>query len=112
VVRRILSSNKDELMPPPVANKPLSDEQKQILQRLDRRRRKYEQHWSFETPQQCSCRQSDSQTGRKRHRRTYPRAQKTSWLVPSPEADRYTLVRRASLDLLGLPPTPNKPTRL
>ncbi len=27
-------------------------------------------------------------------------------LVPSPEADRITLLRRLSLDLLGLPPTP------
>ncbi len=29
-------------------------------------------------------------------------------LTPSPEADRYTLIRRLSLDLLGLPPTPQE----
>jgi mono/diheme cytochrome c family protein len=29
-------------------------------------------------------------------------------LSPSPEADRYELVRRASLDLVGLPPTPEE----
>ncbi len=29
-------------------------------------------------------------------------------LEPSAEADRYTLIRRASLDLIGLPPTPHE----
>src|SRR4030095_561736 len=29
-------------------------------------------------------------------------------LAPSPEADRYTLIRRLSLDLLGLPATPEE----
>jgi mono/diheme cytochrome c family protein len=29
-------------------------------------------------------------------------------IQPSPEADRYTLIRRLSLDLIGLPPTPEE----
>src|SRR4029077_9999637 len=32
-------------------------------------------------------------------------------LKPSPEADRHTLLRRASLDLRGLPPTPQEVDR-
>ena len=33
-------------------------------------------------------------------------AQQKQGLKPSPEADRYALIRRATLDLTGLPPTP------
>src|SRR5262249_40830270 len=34
--------------------------------------------------------------------------QESAGIPPSPEADRVTLIRRLSLDLLGLPPTPEE----
>ena len=66
-------------------------------------------HWSFQKPL----------------RPAVPRAQNAAWpanpidafiaaehqrrgLKPQPEADRYTLVRRLYLDLIGLPPTPSQ----
>ena len=33
-------------------------------------------------------------------------------IAPSPEADRYTLIKRLSYDLLGLPPSRRRSTRL
>jgi hypothetical protein len=54
LVRRVFSDDKDELMPPPVANKPLTDEQKQILRRWIAAGAKYEQHWAFVRPRQAA----------------------------------------------------------
>jgi hypothetical protein len=104
-VRRILSRGPD-LMPPAYANKPLSDREKEILRRWVAAGAVYKPHWAFVPPKQAPP----------------PKVRNAAWcrnpidafilarlekegLKPSPEADRYTLIRRASLDLIGLPPT-------
>jgi hypothetical protein len=107
MIRRILSDDPDEQMPPPEIKKTLTDRQQQTLIRWVEQGAKYELHWSLIPPE----------------RPVPPAVQDHSWirtpidnfilakleragLAPAPEADRRTLARRVSLDLTGLPPAP------
>jgi len=104
LVHRIDSTDEDEQMPPPSAKKALSAAQKDVLRRWIAGGAKYDAHWAFVAPKQPVL-PSGAPT-------THPidalvRARLASEdLAPSPEADRATLLRRVSFDLVGLPPTP------
>ena len=104
VVRRIFTDDKDDLMPPPKVKKPLSEKDKEVLRRWIAEGGKYEAHWAFAkpvqpTPPDASIHPVDA----------FVRARLAKeGLRPSPEADRHTLIRRLSLDLTGLPPTPEE----
>src|SRR5262245_36978067 len=50
LVRRILSADKDEQMPPATANKPLSAAQKEILKQWIAAGADYRPHWAFVAP--------------------------------------------------------------
>jgi hypothetical protein len=106
---RIISDDKDEVMPPPKSHKTLTAEEKETLKRWIEQGAKYQRHWAFEPPQ----------------RAPQPAVKDKAWvrnpvdafvlagleragLAPAPEADRRALARRVSLDLLGLPPTPEE----
>ncbi len=109
LVRRIFATADDEIMPPPAAKLPLSDAEKQTLKRWVAAGAEYQMHWAFVAPKQAPL----------------PKVKQADWprnpidyfvlarleaerLRPSPRADRYTLVRRLYLDLIGLPPTPEE----
>ena len=104
VVRRIFSHEADELMPPPESKKPMSDKEKAVLRAWIAEGGKYQAHWAFIAPKQAPLpkggvhpidafiRARLDQAGQK----------------PSPEADRYVLARRVTLDLTGVPPTPEE----
>jgi hypothetical protein len=103
LVRRILSKDADERMPPPNSHKKLTSRQKLILQRWVEQGADYQLHWSFEPPVKPEV--PADQNGidflvRKRLGEI--------GLKPSPEADRRTLIRRLYADLLGLPPAPQE----
>ena len=106
MIVRVISKDPDELMPQPDHGPRLSDGDVETLRQWIAEGAKWGEHWSFVPPQ----------------RHDAPPIKKTSWpsndidhfilaklesknLAPSPQAMPAEWLRRASLDLIGLPPT-------
>jgi hypothetical protein len=107
MIRRILSEDPDEQMPPPVTKKKLTDAQKQLLVRWIKEGAAYQPHWSLIPPVRPAVPKiADSDWVRNPIDNFVAARLATAKLSPAPEADRRTLVRRVSLDLTGLPPSP------
>ena len=107
LIRRILSTEEGETMPPPESGKQLSDEQKKILQNWVDQGAKYEAHWAFVAPKKTPLPISGL-TGEQPNHPIDAFIQdrlKRENLQPSQAADPITLIRRLSLDLNGLQPT-------
>jgi hypothetical protein len=109
LIKRILTNDEDDVMPPPATKKVLTAQQKDLLKRWIAAGAEYKEHWAFVAPKQASL----------------PAVKHNDWLAnpidyfvlaaleakglaPSPPADKYALVRRVYLDLIGLPPTPQE----
>ena len=109
LIVRVFAAESDTRMPPDSAHKELTAAQKAILRRWVAEGAVYEPHWAYVVPT----------------RPAVPKVRNTAWvrnpvdnfilarlesekLTPSPQADKRTLLRRVSLDLTGLPPTPQE----
>ena len=103
-VARILSEDPDDVMPPPKAHKALSSEQKSLLRRWIAEGATYEAHWAY-TPLKKEGGLGAPETVIDHY---LERALEQKGIVPSEPADPATLLRRLSLDLTGLPPTPEE----
>ena len=67
------------------------------------------EHWAFNPPVRPSLPTVNSETWVKNPiDRFVPAKLEAEGIAPSPEADRPTLIRRVSFDLIGLPPTPQE----
>ncbi len=107
--QRVHSENADEIMPPPKSNRKLSAEQKSILQRWISEGAVYDKHWAFVTPARpASPTISDDQWSRNPIDTFILEKLRARGFQPSLEADRAVLIRRLSIDLTGLPPTPDE----
>jgi hypothetical protein len=113
LVRRITSKEADERMPPADANNTLTAEQVQILTQWVAQGAPYSRHWSFEKPTRPKLPLLSAIPDRPEWP-TNPvdlfiaAKLRAAGLTPSPPADPYVLIRRLSLDLRGLPPTPEE----
>ncbi|HEX7380265.1 MAG TPA: DUF1549 domain-containing protein, partial [Pirellulales bacterium] len=108
LIERIASHDPDERMPPPESKKPpLTAQEIELFKRWINEGAPFDAHWAYVKPERPSL----------------PQAKNPAWirnpidafiafrheehgLTPAAEADRRTLARRLSLDLLGLPPKP------
>ena len=109
LVRRILTDDEDDVMPPPSTKRVLSAGQKETLKRWVAQGAQYQEHWAFVGPKRPGLPAvKNSAWARNPIDRFVLARLEAEGLAPSPEADRYTLVRRVYLDLIGLPPMPEE----
>lgn len=107
LIQRITATDPTEIMPPPAAKNPLSGAQKLILRRWIAAGADYQTHWSFLRPRQLPAPPVRNAQWPKNPIDRFVLARlENSGLQPAQPADRYTLIRRVYLDLIGLPPTP------
>jgi hypothetical protein len=105
VWQRIHSTDEDDIMPPPDFHKPLSEEEKSLITRWIEQGAEYQEHWAFAAIIKPAVPFADA----KHPIDAFIRATlEKHGLKPSPPADKATLLRRLSLDLTGLPPTPEE----
>jgi len=109
LVERITTEDEDDVMPPPKTKKKLSAQQKELLTRWIAEGAKWQSHWAFETPKRPTSPEVKNEKWVRNEIDQFvlQRLEKEK-IKPSPEADKTTLVRRATFDLTGLPPTPEE----
>jgi hypothetical protein len=109
MMMRIESGDPREVMPPPKHGAPLGGEEIDLLRRWIEQGAPYAEHWAWTGPR----------------REVVPAVSRPDWprngidrfvmarldqegIHPSERADRHSLIRRATLDVTGLPPTPSE----
>ncbi len=106
LVRRIVTEDEDDHMPPAKAGKKLTPAEIAKLTQWVAEGAEYQSHWSFVTPTRPAL--------PKVNQGDWPRTEidhfilarlEQEQLAPSAEANRETLIRRLTLDLTGLPPS-------
>jgi len=105
--QRMMSTDPDVKMPPPASGQELSSTQMELLAAWIQQGANWTEHWAFLPPQRTAvpslpndawCRNEIDPFVLDRLRQ--------EGLKPAEEASRRTLIRRVTLDLTGLPPTP------
>ncbi|BBO34713.1 hypothetical protein PLANPX_4325 [Lacipirellula parvula] len=107
LIARITSDDESLRMPPADSHKTLTPEEVDTLRRWIAQGAEWQQHWSFTAPVRPDLPAVEHEN--------WPRGPIDRFIVarleqeqlaPVAEADRTTLLRRVTLDLTGLPPTP------
>ncbi|MBD0258121.1 MAG: DUF1553 domain-containing protein [Cytophagales bacterium] len=119
MIRRLTLQDPEQRMP--LDAPPLKEEEIELLRKWIDQGAKWGDHWAYQTPQRPELPENNPPslkagfTGQEAEAKPWGRnpvdlfvleKRNAEGLKPSPEAPRETLLRRVSLDLTGLPPTP------
>lgn len=109
IMARILSDDPEKVMPPPETGKKLSAAEVELLRQWIEHGAPFSIHWSYVVPSRpevppLSDPQDNAWAKNAVDHFVLERLHRQK-LRPQPEADKYALVRRVSLDITGLPPT-------
>ena len=102
LIYRVTATDPEEVMPPRKTHKKVSRKETSILRQWITEGAPYAQHWSFVSLKKPKLPAESAWTRNEIDRFVEARLPGK----PSPRADRRTLIRRVTLDLTGLPPTP------
>ena len=106
---RISSQDDDERMPPAEAGPRLADAELNLFRRWIEEGATYAEHWSLVPPQRPEIPLiADSAWSNHPIDAFVSQVLDARQLPPNPPADPYELLRRVSLDLRGLPPSPTE----
>jgi hypothetical protein len=103
-MRRITSQNPDERMPPAETGKVLSKQQIELLRQWIKGGAPYQGHWAFEPVRTPEPPTTELMATSEIDRFVVAKLE-AQGLKLSPKITRQQLIRRATFDLLGLPPT-------
>lgn len=99
-------------MPPPSAHKDLNESQKQLLAKWIEAGAPWAEHWSFRAPRASPLPAVKQRQWPRNPIDHFVLARlEREGLAPAPEENKSRLLRRLSLDLTGLPPTPAETAR-
>ncbi|QDK78305.1 DUF1553 domain-containing protein [Spirosoma sp. KCTC 42546] len=106
VFLRISSTDTATMMPPPSSNLKLSAREIKLIEKWIQQGATYEKHWAFVAPKKPAIPQV-KQTDWPRNEIDYfiLQKQEEKGIKPNDEADKERLLKRLSLDLVGLPPS-------
>jgi len=105
IIERMLSTDPDEVMPPPDSHKKITPKQLETLKLWISQGAEYKKHWAFEKPVKAAVPKVSAAQVRNPVDSFIQQRLKAEGLAPSAEAPKETLIRRVTLDLTGLPPT-------
>jgi hypothetical protein len=109
IVERVLATSPAKIMPPGYAHKELTQEQKETIRRWVAEGAAYEGHWAYQPVTRPPVPEVKSRESIRNPVDAFIQDRLTQeGLKPAEEAGRRTLLRRVTLDLTGIPPSPEE----